>query len=162
MKVCQDLHRVLESFKHYYNLKTEDVAEPFLAEAEFHSHNEQYLLVKAAKIADIDSNEYIFFAQSEKLTLEELHSLDERAWTEGLSRVKVASGHRNSDVALIIFADDIEENALKEIKKIKHYKSYKAGFYGWSHYRLLVYNTSQNKATYNRMGAILKKYVVKK
>ena len=63
MKMRGDmLEQLLKSFNGYYTVKRDGVAAPFVAEAEFHSHTEQYLLVKAAHVADIDSNEYIFFA----------------------------------------------------------------------------------------------------
>ena len=162
MKVDEDLQRVLSSFKQYYNIKTDEVTKPFAAEAEFHSHNEQYVLVKAAKIADIDSNEYVFFAATEKLTLSDLLTLDQKAWEEGLSRVNPSCGHRNSDISLIIITQAIDEDAKKQIKKLKHYKSYKFGFYGWSQYRLIAYDLSENKAWCNRTGSILKKLVCKK
>ena len=55
------LQKLLHSFERYYNVREECVVAPFSAEAEFHSHSEQYFLVKSAHVADIDSNEYVFF-----------------------------------------------------------------------------------------------------
>lgn len=51
------LGRILRSYQTYYNIKTEAVEPPFAAEAIFGSHNEQYFLIKKAKVADIDTNE---------------------------------------------------------------------------------------------------------
>ena len=70
--------KILECFKRYYNVSTENIAQPFIARAEFKSHNEQYFLVKAAKVADIDSNESVFFydadsAHNEALTPDFIH-----------------------------------------------------------------------------------------
>lgn len=153
------LQNIIQSFEQYYTVKMENIAQPFVAEAEFRSHSEQYVLVKAAKIADIDSNEFVFFAQENILTAEKLLSLDYSAWNEGLSRVKPYSGHRNSDVSLIITADKIEEEAFRMIKKLRHYKSYYLSFWGWSNYRLLAYEVSTGKAVTNRLGKDLKKLV---
>lgn len=55
------LERVLRSYQTYYNIKTEAVEPPFAAEAIFGSHNEQYFLIKKAKVADIDTNETVYF-----------------------------------------------------------------------------------------------------
>ena len=48
------LEKIIESFRRYYDVSTENVDLPFAAKAVFKSHNEQYFLVKAAKVADID------------------------------------------------------------------------------------------------------------
>lgn len=153
------LQKVIQAFEHYYTIKTENVTSPFAAEAEFHSHTEQYVLVRAAKIADIDSNEFVFFAEVPVLTDQKISELDSRAWEEGLSRVKPYSGHRNTDVALIIVADKIEENVFKQIKKIKHSKSYYFSLWGWSNYRLMAYEVSTGRSATNRLGTDLKKLV---
>ena len=68
----ETLNALLPLFKNYYNIKTEDVEEPFVAEAAFESHNEQYYLIKAATVADVDMNEYVYFAKCDTLTPEEL------------------------------------------------------------------------------------------
>ena len=153
------LQSLLHSFERYYTVKTENVQVPFAAEAEFHSHTEQYFLVRAAHVADIDSNEYVFFAREEHLSSERLLELEQAAWKEGVSRVKPRSGHRNSDVTLIVVADSIEENVLKQVKKLRHYKSYKFGLHGWTHFRALAYEPSSGRVAYNRFGKDLKKLV---
>ena len=151
--------KVLHSFEQYYNVQTENVDAPFTARAEFRSHNEQYFLVKSAKVADIDSNDFVFLANEKSLTAELLSSLDVAAWEQGLAMVKPYYGHRNSDVTLVIVADHIDEDAFKMIKKLKHYKSYKFSLYGWSAFRAVAYETSTGKVACNQRGSDLKKLV---
>ena len=150
--------KILHSFEQYYDI-SKDVDAPFVAEAIFKSHNEQYFLVKAAKTADIDSNEFVFFYINNEIHAEELAELSNLAWERGLSRVSPYYGHRNSDVTLIILSDKIEEETFKKIKKLNLYKSYKFGLYGWSSFRALAYETSTGRAATNRRGSDLKKLV---
>ena len=63
------LERVLRSYQTYYNIKTEAVEPPFAAEAIFGSHNEQYFLIKKAKVADIDTNETVLTSLHSRLHL---------------------------------------------------------------------------------------------
>ena len=63
MTVNELLDRLLRSFQVYYNVKREDVTPPFVAEAEFHTHDEQFFLVKSAVLAEAESREYIYFAK---------------------------------------------------------------------------------------------------
>lgn len=155
------LEKILNSFTRYYNVKTSDVEQPFCAEAEFHAHGEQYILVKSAHISDIDSNEYVFFASEDSLDEERLSELDKTAWERGLSRIKPYYGHRNSDVTLFILADRVSDGVAKIAKKIRHYKSYHFSIYGWSHYKLAICDCSTEKCTFNRMGKDLRKIVSK-
>ena len=159
MKGDDALQKLLKSFERYYTIKSDGLEPPFSAEAEFHAHGEQYFLVKAAHIADIDSNEYVFFAEETVLSGQRLAELDSAAWEKGLSRVKPYFGHRNSDVTLIILADKIDENVFAKIKKSKHYKSYTFGLYGWSNFRTLAYELTTGRLAYNRPGKDLQKLI---
>lgn len=158
MNLNDVLDKILCSFQAYYNIKRE-VESPFTAEAEFISHNEQYFLIKKAKVAEINSNEHVFFYASEALDVQVLQELDECAWNRGLSRVKPDSTHRNTDVTLIIVADYIQPEAMKLIPRLKHYKSYLFTLHGWSNYRLIAVELSSGNLAYNRQGQSLKKLV---
>lgn len=160
------LEKILHSFEQYYNISTQNVAAPFAAEAIFKSHSEQYFLIKAAKTADIDSNEFVFFYcngeitdSNPAVTAEKIQEISETAWERGLSRITPYYGHRNSDVTLVILSDEIDENAFQKVKKLNLYKSYKFGFFGWSAFRALAYETSTGRAVTNRRGSDLKKLV---
>lgn len=157
MNTDEALKKLLRSFEHYYDVKIEKPVPPFAAEAEFHQHQEQYILVRAAHVSDVDSNEYVFFYTTENLTKDNLAETAKKAWNEGLSRVKVYSGHMNSDVILLILADKIDEDAFKQIKKTKFYKSYLFSLHGWSHFKLVAMETSSKRLASNRLGKYLEK-----
>ncbi|WP_294429051.1 hypothetical protein [uncultured Treponema sp.] len=162
------IEKIYQSFERYYTVSTQNVEAPFVAEAVFKSHNEQYFLIKAAKVADIDSNDFVFFYSDEdssgslengSLSIEKITELAQIAWKRGLSRISPYYGHRNTDVTLVILSEKIDEKSIRQIKKINYYKSYKFGFYGWSSFRLLVYETSTGRTVTNRRGSDLKKIV---
>lgn len=157
MTVSEVLERLLKSYRRYYNVKTEDVTPPFAAEAAFHSHDEQFFLVKSARLAEADSHEYVFFATAQSLEREELQKLDEAAWEAGLSRVKPHWSHRSTDVALVILAERISPEAASDIPKLKRYKSYRHTLQGWSNYQVIALETSTGRLVCNRRGRDLKK-----
>ena len=78
---------------------------------------EQYFLIKKAKVADIDTNETVYFATEESLSKDRLLELDSIAWERGTANVQPSSNHRNSDVVLIILTGHAEEKvqALSEL-----------------------------------------------
>ena len=159
MSTDETLEALFPLFTRYYNVNTDSPGAPFVAEATFESHNEQYFLIKAAKVADINANEYVYFAKCSNLTADELYKLDNTAWERGLSKVVPGYDHRSSDITLIIVSEMMEEDAKKLVRKLRHYKSYKWGFNGWSNYRLVAIECSCGKAYYNRQGQNLKKLV---
>ena len=157
MNAQEALEKLLPSFKRYYNVKTEDVAAPFVAEAVFQSHNEQYFLIKSARISEANSNEFAYFYTADSLNAEKLKELDQCAWERGLKDVQPNYYHRSTDVALIIIAEKIDDEAKKLMKKLNHSKSYQFGLKGYSNYRLVALELSTGKVTHNRQGQNLKK-----
>ncbi len=157
------LEKLYNSYRPYYSLKiagTDDayVASPFCAEAEFKSHTEKYVLVKSAKIADIDSNEYVYFYDAQEVfSIEKVKELANLAWITGLSKVKPAYGHRNTDITLILICPALADDAKKTTRKINFYKSYKFGIYGWSRFRLCIYEEASRKCFANRFADDIKK-----
>ena len=144
--------RLLGQYERYYTINRENPVPPFAAEAEFSVHGEQYFLIKAAKWAEMDAKEFIFFAEVDTLTDEVLTGLDEKAWNTGLSRVQAKENHRNTDISLIIVAETIDDAVKKRIKKLRHYRSYRFGLWGWSDNHTIVYELSTGKETHNRTG----------
>lgn len=153
------LERLLKSYKRYYDILTEDIPSPFAAIALFASHSEQYFLLKAAKVADIDSNEKVYFALLGEVNGDKLTELSEQAWNLGLADVTPNYGHRNSDVTLYVIADRTDESVAKAAKKLNYSKSYKHGIYGWSTFKLVTLDISSMCAAYNRQGRSLKSIV---
>ncbi len=151
------LERLLPSYIRYYDVIREGVEPPFAAEARFHSHNEQYILVKSARVSEADSHEYIYFAVADELDAARAAELDAAAWERGMAWVKPHSAHRNSDVTLVVLAEHITPDAAAFIKKSRHYQSYRFGLQGWSNYRAIALETSSGTLTYNRLGGDLKK-----
>ena len=146
------LDKILKSYIRYYTIKKDCVPAPFAAQAEFHSHNEQFVLVKKAKIADIDSNEYVYFLLTETLDAQQLVDAAKKAWEDGLSKVKPSFSHRNSDVTLVVVANDFAEGIEKAAKRTRYSKSYSFSFCGWSNFRLLCYETQSKKFACNYHG----------
>lgn len=151
----------LNSFSQYYDIKKEGVAEPFDAEAEFHSHSEQYILVKSARISEVYSNEFVFFVKTDELSKENLEEYCSKSWQEGISRVKPSFEHKNSDVVLVLVADKISDDAKKIISKIKNSKSYCFSLKGYSHFKLVSMEVSSGELYANRLGSDLKKIFTK-
>ncbi len=151
----------IKSFRQYYDIKKEGVAEPFDAEAEFHSHSEQYLLVKSARISEVNTSEFVFFVKTDELTQEKLEVYCSKSWEEGMSRVRPSFTHKNSDVVLVVVADKISDQAKKSITKIKNYKSYCLSLKGYSHFKLVSMEISSGELYANRLGSDLKKIFTK-
>lgn len=159
MDCDQFFEKLLFSFERYYTITKDNVLEPFTAQAEFKSHSEQCMLVKAAKIADIDSNDFVYFKllKQESLSAENVENFVNVAWNDGLSKITPYYGHRNSDITVIILSETIEKDTIKKIKKTNFSKSYKFGIYGWSNLRLCAMELSSGQIYYNRFGSDLKK-----
>ena len=156
MTLNDALECALKAYQKYYNINRTSPAEPFAAEAVFQLHDEQYFLLRSAKLSEADSREHVFFAVVPSLTGETAAKLDQSAWELGLQRVHTHANHRNTDVTLIILTEHLTEEAAAFTKKTRHYKSYRFGLHGWSGYRMFVYDVSSGRFAHNRLGENLK------
>ncbi|MCR5117462.1 MAG: hypothetical protein K6A97_08145 [Lachnospiraceae bacterium] len=157
MTTREALEALLPSYRTYYNIISENVTQPFDAEAVFNSHNEQYYLVKKAKVADVDSNEFVFFKTVDVLDKETYEILDKTAWEEGIKRVEPSFGHKNSDVTLVIIADRINVDCFERIKRAHHYTSYCFSLKGYSNFRVVALELKLKRLACNRRGKELRK-----
>ena len=157
MSPADTLSALLKSYRRYYDIKTEDVEPPFAAEAAFHSHDEQYFLIRSAKLAEAEAHEYVFFAVEDSLDLAAVQRLDACAWERGIARAKPSSHHRSTDVVLILLAEHIAPDAMRYIEKLKRYQSYRFTLNGWSQYQAVALETSTGALSFNRRGRDLQK-----
>ena len=58
---------------------------------------------------------------------------------------------------MVIAADSILPELVPEIKRLRHYKSYRFGLMGWTNYRVIALDSSFSCLTFNRQGRALKK-----
>ncbi len=150
------LENALRAYSVYYDIVREDCA-PWAATADFRACDEQYFLMKSNKMSEVNSFEYVYFAEQESFSLEEVQKLDELAWETAMARVQPGPNHRNSDVTLVLIADRFAPEVVKFLKKLRRYKSYHHRFYGWSQYRVVALEASSGVLAFNRMGSDLKK-----
>ncbi len=156
MTPTEALEKVLPAYERYYNVARSAPA-PFAATAEFHSHGEKYLLIRQAKIWDMDSHEYVYFAARDALDETALRTLIEAAWDDAMPRVEPSGSHRNSDVTLVLLLPELDAAARTAIRRTHRSLGYQHGLQGWSNLRIGAIELSDGRITTNRHGKDLKK-----
>ena len=151
------LDRLLRAYVRYYDVNKEKPIEPFTSFAMFESREHGYFLLKKATISDSETREFVYFYDAEHIDLETVNRLEALAWEDGMKRVVPHSSHRNSDVIVVFIGEKIDQDAMAAVKKLRHYKSYKMTFYGWSNFSAIALDLSSGELSYNRFGSRLKK-----
>ena len=151
------LEKILGFYEAYYDIKRTDPMPPFAAEALFTTHSEEYFLIKEAKITEYDSEEYVYFAIPEHLTLHDVVKMERIVWTETLRRANPKENHRSSDGVIIILADQVDDDAAAFIARLRRFKSYFFGLHGSSTIRMIAKELSTGDIVYNRHGNPLEK-----
>ena len=157
------LQKVLRGYSGYFNVKENIVLDglPVAAEAEYHSRDEKYVLVKSAQIWAAENNEYAFFVLLDHLTEETLKSYYDAVLKEGMSRVKPEGDHMCSYVTLIVFADQVDPEAARAMKKLKYTKNFCFTLKGWAQFRGAALEVSSGKWCANHMGRDIEKSVLR-
>ncbi len=151
------LNTLLKSYQRYYNVQAEGIEPPFVAEAVFHSHDEQYFLTKRAKLSESEDHEYVYFATGGDMGLAEVQALVERAWTLGEARVQPHANHRSTNIALVLLVERISEEARRYLRSVRYSRNYRFLLHGWSSFRLIALETTSGALTWNRRGRDLAK-----
>lgn len=113
--------------------------------ASFHSHGEQYVLVKRAKMWEVETHDYLFLEKADHLTAEALE--DEIAFVieHGMSKVIPGPNHMSSGLSLVVVATSADDEALKLARKAKFRKNFKLSLHGWADLRVAVCDLSREK-----------------
>jgi hypothetical protein len=152
----ETLDELLKSYVRYYDITREGATPPFDAEAAFHSHDEQFFISKAIRLSEAEAHEYVFFAAVPTISMEQAKALADRAWETGLARAKPHSGHRSTDVTLVVITGELPDDAALYLKKEKRSQSYRHSLHGWSDFRVIAFETASKKIACNRRGSALK------
>lgn len=156
MTMDEALEKLLPAYMRYYNV-TREAEAPFAATAEFHSHGEQYFLIRQAKMWDMDSHEYVYFVTEDAPDEARLQTLIEAAWNDAMPRVKPSGSHRNSDVTLVLLTKHLDDAVRKSIRRTHRSVGYQHGLQGWSNLRIGAIELLDGRITCNRHGSDLKK-----
>ena len=153
----QALEKILPAYMRYYDVDCETPLAPFDAVAVAHIHDQQYVLVKKAKVSETYSNEFVYFALAECLAEEELQKYVDAAWEDGLSKTEPVANHRSTDITVVIIADSVGDAAAKAVKKLSRQKSYSFGFRGYNNLRVMAHDLGSGRSVTNRRGTELLK-----
>ncbi|WP_313528896.1 hypothetical protein [Anaerotignum sp.] len=148
------LQKLMPSYESYFDIQY-DVqvgSRQYPATAEFHSRSEKYVLVRSAKIWATEMNEYAYFAFADVPTLDDYQSLKQDVLKSGLSQIKPHSEHMYSYVSLILVADLLPQEVIKEIQKTKYHKTFLFSLHGWMYLRIAAVDLSNGKVYSNQRG----------
>ena len=148
------LQKLLPSYESFYNIQHNVSCGEriYPATAEYHSRSEKYVFVRSAKLWATEMNEYTYFALADTPGKEEFISLKKDVLQAGLSQIKPHSEHMYSYVSLLLLADSLGEDVIKEIKKAKYHKTYLFSLHGWMHLRIAAVDLSNGMVYGNQRG----------
>ncbi|MCR5215819.1 MAG: hypothetical protein K6C69_02675 [Lachnospiraceae bacterium] len=152
--VSEATNKMLSSYEAYYNVHPmEGPMEELVARCDYFSHTEGKLLSKNDPSYRTYSEEFIYLFQCKHLTLETLNKFLAYIQTDGAERMNVGQGHMFTYLTPVIICETSDEEAIKALRKIRIFKSFRFSFHGWMevHAAMLEVNNS-NTITTNRSG----------
>lgn len=113
--------------------------------AEFHSYGEQYVLVKRAKLWEVNTHEYLFVDILEALNEEALGEAIDFMKQKAFRKVPAGPNHMSTAISLVIIANSATDKAAQLLCKTRFRKSYRMSFHGWADLRLALVDLSRPK-----------------
>ena len=124
--------------------------------AEFHSHGEQYVLVKRAKLWEVDVHEHLFFECVDHLDEALLADLVSFMKTEAVKKVEPKANHMTTYLSLVVVADEVDDKAAKAVRAVRFRKDFRLGLWGWADLRLAVVDLARAAVMTNAAGKSLR------
>ena len=132
MTRLEAIDKLCDSYSAYFDVERFNDDDAALAATCFlYVHSEKYVLVKAAKLWEADSNEYVYIFSVPHLTKEIFARCRDYAYNEGMSHIEPKAGHMCSYITALFVCDTCDDKALKVLKKTRIYKSFRLSYYGW-------------------------------
>ncbi|MCD8089024.1 MAG: hypothetical protein LUD81_00065 [Clostridiales bacterium] len=158
----ETVKRLIESYEGYFDIHYIPGAPLGLAaRCDFHIHNSKYVLVKKARLWEADCHEYVYIFSLENLTEEVFRRCKAYVLEEGEKLIKPKPGHMYTYLTAVFICDDFTKEAVKLLKKSKHYKSYRLSLWGWSEFRTFAVRAA-DKVTFCNKAAKDSAKLVKK
>lgn len=120
--------------------------------AEFHSHGEQYVLVKRAKLWEVDAHEYLFFDAIDHLDMAALDEAVRFMTTSAIEKVEPKPNHMSSYLSLVLVTDSADKDAMDAVRKVRFRKNFMLGIRGWADLRLAVVDLATQRIATNGAG----------
>lgn len=111
--------------------------------AEFHSFGEQYVLVKRAKLWEVNTHEFLFIDFADNFNETALEDAVAFMKKEAFKKVPAGPNHMSSALTLVILANSATDKAVQLLRKTRFRKSYKLSFQGWADLRLALVDFSR-------------------
>lgn len=152
------LQSLLKAHEAWFDVREgyEYAGRAFAGYAEFHSHGEQYVLVKRAKLWEVDAHEYVFFHLADHFDGRQLSELISFMQLEAIKKVVPEPNHMSSCLSLVVIADDADDDALRLVRTTRFRKNFAFGFRGWADLRLAVVSLARASVTTNAAGKALR------
>ena len=157
------MEKLISSYTSFYDIdRSIAVAESnFCATAQFHSRCEKYVLVHSAKLWAAETHEYLYFSCQEHLDAANFQDILFRCIEHSLTLIKPHKEHMLSKVTLIIFAENIDEETKRKVKKFHYRKNFRFSFWGWMEVSIAIVDCSNKTVIVNRQGVDVKKHIEK-
>ena len=123
MTRLEAIDKLCESYSVYFDVERFEENEDLLAATCFlYVHSEKYVLVKAAKLWEADSNEYVYIFNVPHLTKDVFTKCRDYAHKDGMSRIEPKPGHMCSYITALFICDTCDPDAVRALKRTRIYK----------------------------------------
>ena len=151
-----------DAYSAYYDLtESVETALPLAFRADYKDRDEQFFLVKSAKLWANEKNEYAYIFSAPSFDAAMIRACADYALADGLPRVRPHKEHQCTNVKLVFVADEAGEEAQKAVKSLRYSKSYRLGLWGYTNLLAGIVDMQSKKTVTNPAGHELAPFFAK-
>lgn len=153
--------KIISSLDAFYNINFCNEIEFLKARCDYFEHTENFIFSKKLNFSSADSEEFLYIFKIPILTKENLDSSINYVENDWKYHSHIGPGHMVTYITPLFICEKATRDSIKELKRIKKYKSYKFNFWGWSDFRSILIECTENKIWTNKNGKCVKKSMQK-
>ena len=144
--------RLLSGYSAYYDITPFPEGSPLVAQCAYHSRDEQYVLVRKAKLWGIENHEYLYLYSVPILDETLLEQIFQQTLADGEPRVRPHAEHMSTFLTAVIVCEQAQKEALQKLRSLKKHRDYKLSLHGWMEFRIAAVDLSTGEIVANRSG----------
>ena len=125
------IDKILQAYMPFYNIHKVENDTPVTFRCDYFAENEGHFISKKAKLWTAAQEQFIYFADIEKMDMDVFNSVNNYVLSDGMDRLNIGPGHMSSEIVSVFICSECSDEIYNKVKKSTVRKNFRFTLHGW-------------------------------
>lgn len=155
------IDRILEVYRPFYNIHQVENDTPVTARCDYFEESEGHFISKKTKLWTAAREQFIYFADIEKMDTDIFNSVNNYVLSDGMDRLNIGPGHMSSEIVPVFVCSECGDEIYDKVKKSAIRKNFRFTLHGWMDFFPVVVNLKDRRVVSSGTGKDMVKSISK-